>query len=80
MELTPVFLPGDFHGHRSLAGCSPWDLPDPGIKPESPALTGVFFITETPGKPSHEPRVGQNHLRQSLFYNKVLTSSCNLLT
>ena len=58
----------------------PWDLPDPGIKPGSPALTGVFFITEPPGKPSHELTVGQNHLPQSLFYNKVLTSSCNLLT
>jgi len=22
---TPVFLPGEFHGQRSLAGCSPWD-------------------------------------------------------
>ena len=22
---TPVFLPGEFHGHRSLAGYSPWD-------------------------------------------------------
>ena len=22
---TPVFLPGTFHGHRSLAGYSPWD-------------------------------------------------------
>ena len=21
---TPIFLPEDFHGHRSLAGCSPW--------------------------------------------------------
>ena len=21
---TPVFLPGEFHGQRSLAGCSPW--------------------------------------------------------
>ena len=21
---TPVFLPGKFHGHRSLAGCSLW--------------------------------------------------------
>ena len=21
----PVFLPGDFHKHRSLAGYSPWD-------------------------------------------------------
>ena len=22
---TPVFLPGEFHGQRSLAGNSPWD-------------------------------------------------------
>ena len=21
---TPVFLPGELHGQRSLAGCSPW--------------------------------------------------------
>ena len=21
---TPGFLPGEFHGQRSLAGCSPW--------------------------------------------------------
>ena len=24
MEPTPVFLHGEFHGQRSLAGCSPW--------------------------------------------------------
>ena len=30
----------------------PGDLPDPGIKLRSPALTGVFFTTEPPGKPS----------------------------
>ena len=29
----------------------PGDLPDPGIEPESPALTGRFFTTEPPGKP-----------------------------
>ena len=23
-QSTPVFLPGKSHGHRSLAGCSPW--------------------------------------------------------
>ena len=23
---TPVFLPGEFHGQRSLAGYNPWDL------------------------------------------------------
>ena len=22
---TPVFLPGESHGERSLVGCSPWD-------------------------------------------------------
>ena len=33
---------------------TPWDLPNPGIEPESsesPALAGRFFITEPPGKP-----------------------------
>ena len=29
----------------------PPDLPDPGIKPVSPALVGRFFTTEPPGKP-----------------------------
>ena len=24
MATTPVFFPGEFHGHRSLAGYSPW--------------------------------------------------------
>ena len=27
------------------------DLPNPGIEPASPALTGGFFTTEPPGKP-----------------------------
>ena len=30
---------------------APGDLPDPGIEPRSPALTGRFFITLLPGKP-----------------------------
>ena len=30
---------------------SPEDLPNPGIKPASPAFAGGFFITEPPGKP-----------------------------
>ena len=31
---------------------SPGDLPDPEIKPMSPALPGGLFTTERPGKPS----------------------------
>ena len=30
---------------------SPGDLPDPGIKPPSPALAGRFFTTEPRGTP-----------------------------
>ena len=33
---------------------SPWDLPDPGIKPvflQSPGLAGRLFTTAPPGKP-----------------------------
>ena len=25
MQPSPVFLPGESHGERSLVGCSPWD-------------------------------------------------------
>ena len=37
----------------------PGDLPDPGIEPMSPALTGGFFTTEPPGKPLHGQRIHQ---------------------
>ena len=30
---------------------SPGDLPNPEMKPASPALAGGFFTTEPPGKP-----------------------------
>ena len=30
---------------------SPWDLPNPGIKPGSPALQVDSLLTEPPGKP-----------------------------
>ena len=33
------------------------DLPNPGIKPESPELAGGFFTTEPPGKPLVSVRV-----------------------
>ena len=36
---------------NGLSFPSPWDLPDPRIKPASPALARRFFTTEPPGKP-----------------------------
>ena len=35
---TPVFLPGEFHGQRSLAGYSPWDHKEPDT-------TNTFIFT-----------------------------------
>ena len=37
----------------------PGDLPNPGIKPTSPELTGGFFISEPPWKP--QVSVGGGH-------------------
>ena len=33
---------------------SPEDIPNPGIKPMSPALAGKFFTTEPPVKPTQQ--------------------------
>ena len=47
---TITFIPGKNTG----AGCHflpHGNLPNPGIKPASPALAGAFFTTEPPGSP-----------------------------
>ena len=44
---------------------SPGDLPDPGIKPASPALAGRFFTTEPPGKPTRISYVGLKPFERS---------------
>ena len=48
-------LPMEFPRQEYWSGLpfpSPGDLPDPGIKPTSPALAGKFFTTEPPGQGS----------------------------
>ena len=46
--LSMGFFRPDYWSGLPLA--SPGDLPDPGIKPTSPALAGGFFTTEPLGK------------------------------
>ena len=54
---------GIFPGKNTGVGCHfllQGNLPDPGIKPTSPAspaLAGGFFIIESPGKPSCQHKV-----------------------
>ena len=49
----------------------PGDLPDPGIEPRSPSLTGGFFTADPVGKPNHE--------RNSICCSKP-PSLCSFLT
>ena len=49
---APIYMGLPRQEYRSgLLFPPPGDLPDPGIKPASPALAGGYFTTETPGKP-----------------------------
>ena len=50
----PAPLPMEFSRQEYWSGLPlppPGDLPNPGIKPASPALVGGFFTTESPGNP-----------------------------
>ena len=51
-----LLCPWDFPDKDTGVGCyflfqGPRDIPDPGIKPASPALAGGCFTTASPGKP-----------------------------
>ena len=41
---TPVFLPGEFHGQRSLAGYSPWGYKESDMT-ERLSHTLIFYET-----------------------------------
>ena len=51
---APIYMGLPRQEYRSgLLFPPPGDLPDPGIKPASPALAVGFFTSEPPGKPHH---------------------------
>ena len=60
---------------------SPGDLPNPGIKSESPALAGKFFTTALPGKPynNHTNIYFSSILICKSFYIHYLKYKCLLL-
>jgi len=72
---TPLFL--GFFRQEYWSGLPfplPLDLPDPLIKPTSPALAGRFFTTEPPGKYVMAPRLiklNKTHPCLSLFIGCV---------
>ena len=46
---TPVFLPGESHGQRTLVGYSPWCLKESNLSEQlcTHAPVGIYFIPET---------------------------------
>ena len=59
---------------EQVAISSPGDLPDPRIKPTSPALASGFFITESPGKLLHMPTIWGNGVQ--LEYVNLFETNC----
>jgi len=51
---------------------SPRDLPDPGIELVSPALAGIFFTTEPPGKPTFSQIIGKHPVAIQLRFLQSL--------
>ena len=43
MQPIPVFLPGKYHGERSLAGCSPWGCKELGRTEKADIIQAYFF-------------------------------------
>ena len=48
---TPVLLPGDSHGQRSLVGCSPWGHEESGTTERLPFHFSLSCIGEGNGSP-----------------------------
>ena len=42
-QLTPVFLPGKFHGQMSLVGCSPWGPKESDTTEHAPTCSHMFY-------------------------------------
>ena len=52
------------------------DLPNPGMEPTSPALTGRFFTAEPPGKPLPSPEWECEHFRHGKARQTRVAGSC----
>ena len=45
---TPVFLPGKFHGQRSLVDCSPWGCKESDTSEHTPTPMPSLFLRPAP--------------------------------
>ena len=77
---TLVFLPGEFHGQRSLVSYSPWDPKESDMAEQ---LTLFFFKTLQNcisfAKYQHESATGL-HVDRHFFQNRLTEAYCILKT
>ena len=91
---TPVFLPGEFHGQRSLAGYSPWDRKESDITEQlththsysKGNIVVLKFLTGAKAPASHFDRYqwfnGEKKNRYDLSLQKVTNhrNECEIAT
>ena len=80
---TPVFLPGEFHGQRSLAGYSPWGCNESDTTEQLSTHTGMPCIslekmTESPGLFIQVPHAWWINNHQNAVAGPVLVALCVL--
>ena len=60
-----------------------WDLPGPGLEPESPALAGGFLTTAPPGKPKslsfREEKTGRKPAKWTTVQFSKDSSACKMV-
>ena len=69
---TPVFLPRESHGQRSLAGCSQWDCKESDMTERLtlliiPLVQADSLSSEPPGKPISEVIILASSTQIQLF-------------
>ena len=80
---TPVLLPGEFHGQRSLAGYSPWGRNESDTTEQLSTHTGMPCIslekmTESPGLFIQVPHAWSINNHQNAVAGPVLVALCVL--
>ena len=69
---TPVFLPGKFHGQRSLVGYSPWDHRE--------SDTTKHVHTENTQKETRNEKKQNAHSLKTLYPKEVVQFSCSVVS
>ena len=75
---TPVLLPGEFHGQRSLAGPSPWGHKESDTTEQITYTLTVYHVVERIHQTPNSLILPSTHLKHSSFSNFTIITKPQL--